>query len=77
MKLTRAGQILEAISRDYAICFNSKEGKAVLADLITYFAPDKICTDDPFSTGMRARGWEFINHIQRRIENGMDGQSNG
>jgi hypothetical protein len=77
MLRSKADIILETVNRNYAICFSSKEGKAVLADLITYFAPDKICTDDPFSTGMRAKGWEIMNHIHRRIENGMDGQSNG
>jgi hypothetical protein len=77
MKLTRATQIIETLNRDYAICFSSKEGKAVLADLITRHVPVKICTDDPFTTGMRAKGVEIMNDIKWRIENGMDGQSNG
>ena len=77
MKLTKADRILDAVNRNYAICFSSKEGKTVLDDLTTYFAPDKICTDDPFSTGMRAKGWEIMNHIHRRIENGMDGKPDG
>jgi hypothetical protein len=77
MKLTRAGQILEQKDRDYTICFNSKEGKAVLADLVALFLPEKLSTGDAHTTAIRVGESNPIRYIQRRIENGMDGQSNG
>ena len=73
----KASNILGRKNREYSICFSSKEGKAVLDDLVRLFNPDKLSTDDAHTTAIRIGESTPIRYILRRIEDGMDGQSIG
>ena len=74
-KLVKVRQEIHKIDLAFMNIFNTPDGKIALEYLIKTYRPERITTDDPFTTGMRARGVEIINDIQRRIEDGVDGKS--
>ena len=59
----------------YRDVFNSPDGKIVLEELNLLFNPEKLSTNDQYSTSKKAHQADVIRHIQRRIEDGMDGST--